>query len=97
MLIIYLGNKITSDQKLQIQVKVLHGEHTPRFTSLPIPTAKQASLLRKPRNAPGQQPCLTSQDPEPHSRTSIAGGDNEPADHTAGARYVQRAKDTSYP
>lgn len=95
MLIIYLGNKITSDQKLQIQVKVLHGKHTPRFTCA-IPTSKQASPLRKPRNAPGQQPCLTSQDPEPTLRTSISGGDNEPADHTAGARYVQRAQDTSY-
>lgn len=94
MLIIYLGNKITSDQKLH-QVKVLHGKHTPRFTCA-IPTGvNRRPLLRKPRNAPGQQPCLTSQDPEPTLRTSTQ-ADNEPADHTAGARYVQRAKDTSY-
>lgn len=74
---------------------MLHGKYTPRFTCA-ITTSKQASLLQKPRNAPGQQPCLTSQDPEPTPRTSSSGGDNEPADHTAGVRYVQRAQDTSY-
>lgn len=46
-------------------------------------------------SAPGQQPRLTSQDPEPTPWTSISGGD-ERGDHTAGARYVQRAQNTSY-
>ncbi|KAI4572840.1 hypothetical protein MJG53_012678 [Ovis ammon polii x Ovis aries] len=54
-------------------------------------------FYQKPRNAPGQQPCLTSQDPEPTLRTSISGGVNEPADHTAGAStYTQYFKDVVY-
>lgn len=98
MLIIYLGNKITSDQKLQIQVKVLHGKYTSRFTC--ALTTRWVFLccgsLGMLLSAPGQQPCLTSQDPEPTLRTSIWGRDNDRADHTAGARYVQRAQSTSY-
>lgn len=97
MLITYLGNKITSDQKLQIQVKVLHGKYTSRFTC--ALTTRWVFLccgsLGMLLSAPGQQPCLTSQDPEPTLRTSIWGRDNR-ADHTAGARYVQRAQNTSY-